>query len=211
MIARRGMALLATLVMIFAFQADNLTGRFFHVVLIAIPLLIQVYFNSGLTYGLMKWLKVPHNIAAPGALIGASNFFELAVAVAITLFGASSGAALASHTTPLPATIPAGRIPASSGSPTGSSVAGSITSKRWPSEDLRHLPPIQRSVGTLARRFSYIGLSFCLVSRARRSAKRCAAEPGPIFCVTSMGPGSAEQREERCTASGTRPFRTDCS
>ena len=59
-------ALLATLVMIFAFQADNLTGRFFHVVLIAIPLLIQVYFNSGLTYGLMKWLKVPHDIAAPG-------------------------------------------------------------------------------------------------------------------------------------------------
>src|ERR1019366_6319266 len=50
--------------------------------LIAIPLLIQVYFNSGLTYGLMKLLKVPHNVAAPGALIGASNFFELAVATA---------------------------------------------------------------------------------------------------------------------------------
>ncbi len=88
-------ALLATLVLIFAFQADNLTGRFFHVVLIAIPLLIQVYFNSGLTYGLMKWLKVPHNVAAPGALIGASNFFELAVATAIALFGPESGAALA--------------------------------------------------------------------------------------------------------------------
>ena len=88
-------ALLATLVLIFAFQAENLTARFFHVVLIAIPLLIQVYFNSGLTYGLMKWLKVPHNIAAPGALIGASNFFELAVATAIALFGAESGAALA--------------------------------------------------------------------------------------------------------------------
>ncbi|HLF56044.1 MAG TPA: ACR3 family arsenite efflux transporter [Thermoanaerobaculia bacterium] len=88
-------ALLATLVMIFAFQADNLTGRFFHVVLIAIPLLLQVYFNSGLTYGLMKWLKVPHNVAAPGALIGASNFFELAVATAIALFGPESGAALA--------------------------------------------------------------------------------------------------------------------
>lgn len=88
-------ALLATLVLIFAFQADNLTSRFFHVVLIAIPLLIQVYFNSGLTYGLMKWLKVPHNVAAPGALIGASNFFELAVATAIALFGPESGAALA--------------------------------------------------------------------------------------------------------------------
>jgi ACR3 family arsenite transporter len=88
-------ALLATLVLIFAFQADNLTARFFHVVLIAIPLLIQVYFNSGLTYGLMKWLKVPHNVAAPGALIGASNFFELAVATAIALFGPESGAALA--------------------------------------------------------------------------------------------------------------------
>ena len=88
-------ALLATLVLIFAFQADNLTGRFFHVVLIAIPLLIQVYFNSGLTYALMKWLRVPHNVAAPGALIGASNFFELAVATAIALFGPESGAALA--------------------------------------------------------------------------------------------------------------------
>ncbi len=88
-------ALLATLVLIFAFQADNLTQRFFHVVLIAIPLLIQVYFNSGLAYGLMKWLKVPHDVAAPGALIGASNFFELAVATAISLFGPESGAALA--------------------------------------------------------------------------------------------------------------------
>jgi ACR3 family arsenite transporter len=89
------LALLATLVLIFAFQADNLTGRFFHVVLIAMPLLIQVYFNSGLTYGLMNWLKVPHDVAAPGALIGASNFFELAVATAIALFGPESGAALA--------------------------------------------------------------------------------------------------------------------
>jgi ACR3 family arsenite transporter len=88
-------ALLATLVMIFAFQADNLTGRLFHVVLIAIPLLIQVYFNSGLAYWLMKRLQVPHDVAAPGALIGASNFFELAVATAIALFGAESGAALA--------------------------------------------------------------------------------------------------------------------
>jgi ACR3 family arsenite transporter len=88
-------ALLATLVFIFAFQADNLTGRFTHVLLIAIPILIQVYFNSALAYGLMRWFQVPHDVAAPGALIGASNFFELAVAVAITLFGPGSGAALA--------------------------------------------------------------------------------------------------------------------
>ncbi|MDK9708228.1 MAG: ACR3 family arsenite efflux transporter [Desulforhopalus sp.] len=87
-------ALLATLVLIFAFQADNITGRLFHVLLIAIPITIQVYFNSSLAYGLMKWLKLPYNVAAPGALIGASNFFELAVAVAITLFGPESGAAL---------------------------------------------------------------------------------------------------------------------
>ena len=89
------LALLATLVLIFAFQADNLLAHWFHVVLIAVPLLIQVYFNSGLAYGLMKVPRVPHNVAAPGSLIGASNFFELAVATAITLFGAGSGAALA--------------------------------------------------------------------------------------------------------------------
>jgi len=88
-------ALLATLVLIFAFQADNITGRLFHVLLIAVPITIQVYFNSSIAYGLMKWLKVPYAVAAPGALIGASNFFELAVAVAITLFGPESGAALA--------------------------------------------------------------------------------------------------------------------
>jgi len=89
------LALLTTLVIVFAFQADNLTNRFFHVILIAIPILIQVYFNSWLVYGLMWWFKTPHNVAAPGALIGASNFFELAVATAIALFGAESGAALA--------------------------------------------------------------------------------------------------------------------
>ena len=88
-------ALLATLVLIFAFQADNITARWFHVLLIAVPILIQVYFNSALAYGLMRWFRVPHDVAAPGALIGASNFFELAVAVAITLFGPGSGAALA--------------------------------------------------------------------------------------------------------------------
>lgn len=88
-------ALLATLVLIFGFQADNITGKFQVVVLIAIPLLIQVYFNSSLTYGLMRLFKVEYAIAAPGALIGASNFFELAVATSIALFGPSSGAALA--------------------------------------------------------------------------------------------------------------------
>ncbi|MCA9430007.1 MAG: ACR3 family arsenite efflux transporter [Candidatus Omnitrophica bacterium] len=88
-------ALLATLVLIFAFQADNITGRFFHVILIAIPILIQVYFNSSLAYGLMKLFRVEHSVAAPGALIGASNFFELAVATAIALYGPESGAALA--------------------------------------------------------------------------------------------------------------------
>ncbi len=89
------MALLLTLVLIFAFQAENLTRRWLAVALIAVPIVIQVYFNSGLTYLLMRWFRVPHTVAAPGALIGASNFFELAVAVAITLFGPSSGAALA--------------------------------------------------------------------------------------------------------------------
>ncbi len=88
-------ALLLTLVLIFAFQADNLTRRWFAVLLIAVPIIIQVYFNSGLAYLLMRWLRVEHNVASPGALIGASNFFELAVAVAMTLFGADSGAALA--------------------------------------------------------------------------------------------------------------------
>ncbi len=89
------LALLTTLVLIFAFQAENITARWFHVILIAIPILIQVYFNSSLTYGLMRLFKVPYAVAAPGALIGASNFFELAVATAIALYGADSGAALA--------------------------------------------------------------------------------------------------------------------
>ncbi|HEX9579964.1 MAG TPA: ACR3 family arsenite efflux transporter [Gemmatimonadales bacterium] len=89
------LALLTTLVMIFAFQAENITTRWFHVVLIAIPILIQVYFNSSLTYGLMRLFRVPYAVAAPGALIGASNFFELAVATAIALYGPGSGAALA--------------------------------------------------------------------------------------------------------------------
>ena len=89
------LALLATLVLIFAFQAENILTNWLAVLLIAVPIMIQVYFNAGLVYLLMRLFKVPHNVAAPGALIGASNFFELAVAVAITLFGPTSGAALA--------------------------------------------------------------------------------------------------------------------
>ncbi len=88
-------ALLATLTLIFAFQAENIVTNWTAVLLLAVPILIQVYFNSGLTYGLMRMLKVRHDVATPGALIGASNFFELAVAVAITLFGPTSPAALA--------------------------------------------------------------------------------------------------------------------
>lgn len=89
------LALLSTLILIFAFQAENIVSKAWHVVLIAIPILIQVYLNAGLAYGAMHWLRVPYPIAAPGALIGASNFFELAVATAIALFGPESEAALA--------------------------------------------------------------------------------------------------------------------
>jgi ACR3 family arsenite transporter len=88
-------ALLTTLVFIFAFQSANIAGRSFHVLLIAVPITLQVYFNASLTYGLMKFFHVEYRVAAPGALIGASNFFELAVATAIALFGPDSGAALA--------------------------------------------------------------------------------------------------------------------
>ncbi len=88
-------ALLATLVLIFALQSANILSHWLAVLLIAAPIVVQVYFNSGLTYLLMRVFRVPHNVAAPGALIGASNFFELAVAVAITLYGPTSGAALA--------------------------------------------------------------------------------------------------------------------
>jgi ACR3 family arsenite transporter len=88
-------ALLATLLLIFALQAENILTHWLAVVLIAVPIIIQVYFNSSVTYLLMRLFRVPHNVATPGALIGASNFFELAVAVAITLFGPTSGAALA--------------------------------------------------------------------------------------------------------------------
>ena len=89
------LALLVTLVLIFAFQAENLLTKTWHVALIAVPILFQVYLNASLAYGLMWRWHVPYAVAAPGALIGASNFFELAVATAIALFGAESGAALA--------------------------------------------------------------------------------------------------------------------
>jgi len=88
-------ALLLTLILIFAFQSDNIIGKPWHVALIAVPILVQVYMNASLAYSLTHWFGVPFKVAAPGALIGASNFFELAVATAIALFGAESGAALA--------------------------------------------------------------------------------------------------------------------
>ncbi|MCR4399848.1 MAG: ACR3 family arsenite efflux transporter [Syntrophomonadaceae bacterium] len=88
-------ALLVTLVIIFAFQGEVITANYLNILLIAVPILIQVYFNSSLVYGLAYLFRVPHDVAAPGALIGASNFFELAVAVAISLFGLTSGATLA--------------------------------------------------------------------------------------------------------------------
>jgi arsenite transporter len=88
-------ALLLTLVLIFAFQAENIIKNWIVVLLLAIPILIHVYFNSSLTYLLMRFFGVRHDVATPGSLIGASNFFELAVAVAITLFGPTSPAALA--------------------------------------------------------------------------------------------------------------------
>jgi ACR3 family arsenite transporter len=88
-------ALLLTLILIFAFQSDNILGKPWKVALIAVPILLQVYMNASLAYSLMHWFQIPYAVAARGALIGASNFFELAVATAIALFGAESGAALA--------------------------------------------------------------------------------------------------------------------
>lgn len=88
-------ALLLTLILIFAFQSGNIIGKPWHVALIAVPILLQVYMNAALAYSLMHRFRVPYTVAAPGALIGASNFFELAVATAIALFEADSGAALA--------------------------------------------------------------------------------------------------------------------
>ncbi|MDD3288607.1 MAG: ACR3 family arsenite efflux transporter [Alphaproteobacteria bacterium] len=88
-------ALLATLVLLFAFQGEAILKQPLVIALLAVPILIQVFFNSSLAYWLNRTLGEKHNIACPSALIGASNFFELAVAAAISLFGFNSGAALA--------------------------------------------------------------------------------------------------------------------
>jgi len=88
-------ALLATLVLLFGFQGDQIITQPLIILLLAVPILIQVSFNSGLAYLLNRWVRSPHCVAGPSALIGASNFFELAVATAIVLFGFESGAALA--------------------------------------------------------------------------------------------------------------------
>ncbi len=89
------LGLLLTVVLLFGFQAETILAKPLHVALIAAPLLLQSYGIFAITYGLAKGLKLAHNVAAPAAMIGTSNFFELAVAVAISLFGLQSGAALA--------------------------------------------------------------------------------------------------------------------
>lgn len=87
-------ALLVTLVLLFAFQGNNILGNPLIILLIAVPLIIQTYFIFFITWFGGRWLKLPHAICSPAAMIGASNFFELAVAVAIALFGLQSPAAL---------------------------------------------------------------------------------------------------------------------
>ncbi len=89
------LALLATLVLLFAFQGEAIIAQPLIIALLAVPILIQVFFNSGLAYWLNRTVGEKHSVACPSALIGASNFFELAVAAAIALFGFQSGAALA--------------------------------------------------------------------------------------------------------------------
>jgi arsenite transporter len=88
-------ALLVTLVLLFAFQGEQILAQPLVIAMLAVPIVIQVYFNSGLAYLLNRRFGVAHCVAGPSALIGASNFFELAVAAAISLFGFQSGAALA--------------------------------------------------------------------------------------------------------------------
>ena len=87
--------LLLTLILIFAFQGEVILNNPLHIVLIAIPLTIQTFLIFFIAYLAAKVLKLPHDVAAPAGMIGASNFFELAVAVAIALFGTTSPAALA--------------------------------------------------------------------------------------------------------------------
>ena len=89
------MALLLTLVLLFGFQGRQILDQPLIIAMLAVPILIQVFFNSTLAYWLNRQLGVSHDVACPSALIGASNFFELAVATAISLFGFESGAALA--------------------------------------------------------------------------------------------------------------------
>lgn len=88
------LALLSTLVLLFAFQGEKIIESPFNILLIAIPLTIQTYFIFFVAWGIGRKMKLPHCILSPGSMIGASNFFELAVAVAIALFGLNSGAAL---------------------------------------------------------------------------------------------------------------------
>ena len=87
--------LLLTLIIIFAFQGNVILNNPLHIVLIAVPLILQTFLIFFLAYGASKWLKLPHDVAAPAGMIGASNFFELSVAVAIALFGTVSPVALA--------------------------------------------------------------------------------------------------------------------
>lgn len=87
--------LLLTLIILFSFQGETILNNPLHILLIAVPLVLQTVLIFFTAYGWAKWWKLPHNIAAPAGMIGASNFFELAVAVAISLFGLQSGAALA--------------------------------------------------------------------------------------------------------------------
>lgn len=87
--------LLLTLVMIFSFQGNTILEKPLHIVLIAVPLILQTFLIFAIAYIACRVLKLPYKIAAPAGMIGASNFFELAVAVAIALFGTTSPAALA--------------------------------------------------------------------------------------------------------------------
>ena len=87
--------LLLTLIILFSFQGETILNNPLHILLIAVPLVLQTVLIFFVAYGWAKWWKLPHNVAAPAGMIGASNFFELAVAVAISLFGLKSGAALA--------------------------------------------------------------------------------------------------------------------
>ena len=87
--------LLLTLVILFSFQGETILANPLHILLIAVPLILQTVLIFFVAYGWARWWRLPHDIAAPAGMIGASNFFELAVAVAISLFGLRSGAAMA--------------------------------------------------------------------------------------------------------------------